>query len=85
MALMLSKTYDALLEAGASPDKAREAAEEIASFENRLAGIEADLKLIVGRLDGFDRQLTGMATKAWVMAQTFVLLGGTAALVKLLH
>jgi len=72
---MLSKTYDALLDAGASPDKAREAAEEIASFENRLAAIEADIKSIKET----------MATKIWVLAQTFVLLGGTAALVRLVH
>ena len=78
MPLMLSKTYDALLEAGASPDKAREAAEEIASFENRLAGIET-------KLNNIDTRLDQMATKAWVMAQTFVLLGGTAALVHLLR
>jgi hypothetical protein len=75
MALMLSKTYDALLDAGASPEKAREAAEEIASFENRLAAIETDINAIK----------EAMATKVWVLAQTFVLLGGTAALVKLLH
>jgi hypothetical protein len=79
---MLSRTYDALLDAGASPDKAREAAKEIASFENRLAGIENDVKLIKGELGNIRQQ---MATKAWVLAQTFVLLGGTAAFVKLLH
>lgn len=82
MPLMLSKTYDALLDAGASPDKAREAAEEIASFENRLGAIEADLKVIKGEMSTIREQ---MATKVWVLAQTFVLLGGTAALVHLLH
>jgi hypothetical protein len=44
-------------------------------MENRLAKIESDLALIKAQ----------MATKAWVLAQTFVLLGGTAALVKILH
>lgn len=38
--MMLSKTYDALKAAGAPDDKAREAAEEIAGFENRFTGIE---------------------------------------------
>jgi hypothetical protein len=33
---MLSKTYDALLAAGAPEDKARDAGEEIAAYENRL-------------------------------------------------
>ena len=40
MAMMLAKTYEAFKEAGASDEKAREAAEEIAAFENRLASIE---------------------------------------------
>ena len=43
---MLSKTYDALRAAGAPDDKAREAAEEIAGFEDRLTAIESDLKLL---------------------------------------
>lgn len=46
MAMVLSKTCDALRVAGAPDDKAREAAEEIAGFENRLATMEADIKLI---------------------------------------
>jgi hypothetical protein len=49
MALMLSKTYDALPAAGAPEEKAREAAEEIAGDENRLARIETDVALIKSR------------------------------------
>jgi hypothetical protein len=82
MALMLSKTYDALLPAGAPEEKAREAAEEIAGYENRLARIETDVALIRAELGEVHRT---MATKTWVLAQTFVLLGGVAALVRLLH
>ena len=44
MAIMLSKTYDALKAAGAPDDKAREAAEEIAAYDNRLANIESDVR-----------------------------------------
>ena len=54
----------------------------MASYENRFAAIEADLKAIHVHLAAIKDT---MATKAWVLAQTFVLLGGTAALVKLLH
>jgi hypothetical protein len=36
MALMPSKLYDALLEAGTSETKAREAAEEAAAYEQRF-------------------------------------------------
>jgi phage shock protein A len=82
MALMLSKTYDALLAAGAPEDKAREAAEEIAAYENRLTRIETDIALIKAELGEIRRTV---ATKTWVLAQTFVLLGGVAALVRLLH
>ena len=45
MAMMLSKTYDALLAAGAPDEKAREAAEEIAGFERRLIRLDVMLAL----------------------------------------
>jgi hypothetical protein len=46
MAVMLSKTYDALIAAGAPEDKARGAAEELAAYENRFAKIETDLTVL---------------------------------------
>ena len=46
MAVMLSKTYDALIAAGAPEDKARAAAEELAGYENRFAKIETDLAVL---------------------------------------
>ena len=46
MALMLSKTYDALIAAGAPEDKARAAAEELAGYETNLADIESDLRVL---------------------------------------
>ena len=46
MAVMLSKTYATLKAAGAPDGIAREAAEEIAGFENRLSSIESDVKLL---------------------------------------
>jgi hypothetical protein len=82
MPVMLSKTYDALIAAGAPEEKARDAAEEIAAYENRLAKIETDLALIRAELGEIHRT---MATKAWMLAQMFVLLGGVAALMRLLH
>ena len=44
MAIMLSKTYEALKAAGAPDDKAREAAQEIAAYDNRLSNIEPDVR-----------------------------------------
>ena len=74
---MSSKTYDALLAAGASEDKAREAAEEITGYENRLVKIESELIAI--------RET--MATRTWVLSvmllQTIAILGGVAGLLRL--
>lgn len=53
MPLMLSKTYDALLDAGASDTKAREAAEELADYETRLASLDARLDRLEAGLDAF--------------------------------
>ena len=50
MAIMLSKTDDAFSAAGAPDDKAREAAEEIAGFENRLVSIDNRLAQVEARL-----------------------------------
>ena len=46
MALMLGALYDALVSGGVAEDKARKAAEEIATYDNRFAKIEADLTLL---------------------------------------
>jgi hypothetical protein len=46
MAVTLSKTYDALIAAGAPEDKARAAAEELAGYESRFAKIETDLAVL---------------------------------------
>ena len=50
MPVMLSKTYDALIAAGASDDKARAAAEELADYENRIASIDNRLAAVDGKL-----------------------------------
>lgn len=71
MAIMLSKTYDALKAAGAPDDQAREAAEEIAGYENRLSGIEAELKLVKWMI-GFNLALS--------VAVVFLLLRGFPAI-----
>ncbi len=47
MSLMLSKTYEALVAAGAPEDKARAASEEIAGYENRLVRLEVMVALVL--------------------------------------
>ena len=46
MTIMIGGLYDALKEAGASEAKAREAATEVAVYENRLSKIDTDLAVL---------------------------------------
>jgi len=46
MPIMSSELYDALLEAGASEEKARKAAEAVAAYENRFATVERKLDVL---------------------------------------
>jgi len=46
MAVMLSKTYDAFIAAGAPEEKARAAAEELAAYDARFVKIETDLAVL---------------------------------------
>ena len=62
MALQLGALREALLDAGASQEKANKAAEELASYETRLAGIETKLAVLVWMV-GFNLAMT--ATMLW--------------------
>jgi len=57
MATMMGKLYVALREADVPEDKAREAAEEVASFETRISDLTADMRLLK-RMAGFNFALT---------------------------
>lgn len=46
MALQLGALREALLEAGASDEKAQRAAEEVATYESRLASIDSRLGVL---------------------------------------
>jgi hypothetical protein len=50
MTTMIAEVYDALIEAGASEEKARKAAEAIAGYDDRFNRIELRLGGIDGRL-----------------------------------
>lgn len=47
MSFMLAKTYSALREAGAPEEMAREAVEEIATYERRLMHVEIRLNVLL--------------------------------------
>jgi hypothetical protein len=73
MPLMLSKTYDALVSAGAREEKARRAAEELADYESRLATID-------NRLTSMEGKLTVMTWAIGInAAATIAILGVVAA------
>lgn len=48
MAIMMEKLYDALRAANVPDDKARAAAVEVATYENRLAKMQTDLAVLKG-------------------------------------
>lgn len=68
MTTMITELYDALVTAGAGEEKARKAAEAIAAYEARFAGIDLKLERIDGRLTLIQ----------WMLA---LLMGGVASLV----
>ena len=57
MAIIMGKLYAALRAADVPEEKATEAAEEVANFENRLSDLTADVRLMKGMLS-FDLALT---------------------------
>jgi hypothetical protein len=66
MAVMLSKTYDAPVAAGAPEEKARAAAEELAAYETRFAKIETDLAGIKWMLGIVIAGVASLVIKAFV-------------------
>ena len=50
MPLMSSELLDALLDAGASEEKARKAAEAVAAYENRFAALDVRMLALEGKV-----------------------------------
>lgn len=73
MATMISEVYDALLAAGSPEEKARKAAEAVASYDNRLVAIENRLVRIESEMAmlcwmvGF-----GLALNVAILARLFL-------------
>ncbi len=44
--VMIGSVYDAFRDAGASDEKSRAAAEDVANFDNRIVRVESDLTLL---------------------------------------
>jgi len=76
MALMLPKTYDALVEAGASEATAREAAEEIALYELRFAPVDRNLAVLKWMIGGIYALLViAGAPSVWLLLRVAAKLG----------
>ena len=77
MPLMLSELYDALLDAGASEEKARKAAEAAAVVDTRFAALEGRMTQLEGRmtaLEGRMQALEGrMTALMWVIGLNLTL------------
>ena len=65
MSTMISEVYDALLEAGASPEKARRAAEALANDETRFSKVDADLLLLKWMTGFILAGVSGLILKAF--------------------
>ena len=52
MALQLGALRDALIEAGASAEKASKAAEELAAYDKDVASVRSDLRLLTWMVGG---------------------------------
>src|SRR3954470_22109700 len=68
MATMISEVYDALMEAGASQEKARKAAEALANYESRFSKIDADLLLLKWMTGFVFAGVSGLVIKAFVVS-----------------
>ena len=68
MTTMISEVYEAFIEAKVSDATARSAAEAVAAYETRFAGLELKLERVDGRLTLIQ----------WMLA---LLIGGVASLV----
>jgi hypothetical protein len=66
VAVMLSRTYDALIAAGSPEDKARAAAEELAGYESRFAKMEADLAVLKWMVGFVAAGVVSLVIKAFV-------------------
>lgn len=85
MTIMIVELYDALIEAGASENKARNAAQTVSDADVRLAKIEGETVGIKGEVGGLRGQIDGLKMRidalTWVVGLNMAL--SLAILVKL--
>jgi len=67
MQLMIAEVYDALIEAGASEEKARKASISIASYNDRISNVEH-------KLDNLERKIDHVLTEVRVFGGVIITL-----------
>ena len=86
MALQLGALRDALIDAGAKPDKADKASEELAGYDNRLTAIDSRLAVLTwmtGAAVGLSLLLLGSMFAVWSKLGEFS--GQLSQIVRALH
>ena len=63
--IMLASVYDALKEAGASEEKARKAAEDVANYESDMSEIKSELRLLRWMVAYVVALVTGLVIKTF--------------------
>ena len=63
MPLMLSELYDAMLDAGASEEKARKAAEAAAVVDTRFAALEGRMTQLEDRMTALEGRMSGVESR----------------------
>jgi hypothetical protein len=76
MALQLGALRDALLDAGASPEKAEKAAEELIVYDSRLAGIEHRLAVVSWQIGALTAVVVAVGAPAvWLLPRVAAKMG----------
>ena len=65
MAVMMGDLYAALVKAGAGEDEAKDAAKEVANFDNRETSLEGRTALLDAKLDAKFAQVSGCWASTW--------------------
>jgi len=66
MSVMLGSLYDALIDAGSKPDKAKAAAEEVARYEQTIYDLNSDLRLVKWVTGSTFALVISLVVKAWL-------------------
>ena len=86
MTTMISELYDALKEAGASEEKARRAAEALASYDAQFAAVRQDIANVRSELkQDIERTNGRINTLTWMVGTNIILTIGVLGRLLFIH